>query len=366
MKNLIALIFLTVMTFGMATLAASSPFKLSTLKSIITMNNIRSVSELLPLLPESTRSHYILAFKSDSLQNGTYQRPRVLLFSEDGKFVMTFNGDPEQYGYETIETMTFIDGPNDDRFVFEEIVMEKDLQERLQFLNDAKLVKDAKGLVLAHQDSGRIGPNPAVCKGCHLQDPRPNWNQGKFWPGIYGKIDSVMWNAEFTVYDPVTGKPFVDSDRADTKNYIEFVGNVVNHPAHPHPRYRHLVGLKLDAYKQPPLPQTQEFTQLIATLNAKRIARILTKSPRYPEFKTQLFYFFGYCPVNMSNEKLERAKSLESLLKPYGVDVSVLSTHFYKGPGNELVNPRAGQDLLVKMLFNRDPRSRSAFVSCQN
>lgn len=62
-------------------------------KGLIKAQNIKSVDRLLGVLPEKFRQRHMLMFDSPSLQNATYQNPRVLLIFPRARFVMTFNRD---------------------------------------------------------------------------------------------------------------------------------------------------------------------------------------------------------------------------------------------------------------------------------
>ena len=61
------------------------PFDMNSLKEIIARNNVKSVDELLPFLPEELRSNFTLVYKSQSsLQTGTVENPRAILFGKNG------------------------------------------------------------------------------------------------------------------------------------------------------------------------------------------------------------------------------------------------------------------------------------------
>jgi hypothetical protein len=357
-------LYFVFLSTGLAYAAApvSSPQVLA-LKELVRQHQIDSVEKLLPKLSHELRSHYIFMYKSDSLQEGSPLRPRVILFTKDGKFALTFNGEPSQYGYETIETMSFIDG--EDRFIFEELVLPKDLEARSQYLTKTKQLKELESLHWMHNQPTRKGPNPLTCIACHGgKDPRPNWNQGQQWPGAYGKIQNTIWNQSMPVIDPVSGQVIQDSDQDDMKNYPEFLKQ-----AKKHPRYGNgnLIGLKDEYQGMVALAETQELTNFsvaVALLNAKRLARILTGSSQYSVFKERLLNLFGYCAVRSQPNKSKPATSLQQLLKPYRIDAETFSTHFYKGPGNVLVSPFAGRDVLVKSLSVRDPNIPAQYQPC--
>lgn len=76
----------------------------SAVKEILKKNpNIRSVDDLLPLLPVEYRKHYTLMYQSRSLQKASAEKPRVILFGPDAKLMMTFSGDSNDPSFNTLE-----------------------------------------------------------------------------------------------------------------------------------------------------------------------------------------------------------------------------------------------------------------------
>ena len=70
-------------------------------------------------------------FKSRSLHDASYENPRVLMYGEDAKFIITFNGANNQKGYDAIETMEYND--QDKEFYYREILFPEGQKKRLQF-----------------------------------------------------------------------------------------------------------------------------------------------------------------------------------------------------------------------------------------
>ena len=72
---------------------------------------VDSIAELVPLLPKELRENFIYAFDSRSpLRTSISTKfPRVILFSKDARFVMTFTGNPSQPGADVVETMSYND-----------------------------------------------------------------------------------------------------------------------------------------------------------------------------------------------------------------------------------------------------------------
>src|SRR6266700_4996759 len=79
------------------------------LRGIIVDYHVRSVEQLLPLLSPALRSGFVLVFDSRSVQEASLLDPRVLLFGNDARFIISFNGEARQRGFDVVETMEFDD-----------------------------------------------------------------------------------------------------------------------------------------------------------------------------------------------------------------------------------------------------------------
>jgi len=152
------------------------------LLGLISAHDVRSIEDLLPLLPENYRSEYTLMHTSRSLQPSTFDSPRVIMTGPRATLVIAFNGDPEAVRYNVLEIIQFREGgapadpPNPSTpprgFEFREIVF-------------SDLDPPAPPV-----------PSPAnqpLCRFCHGNpDPRPNWEVYGEWPGAYGSsVDQV-------------------------------------------------------------------------------------------------------------------------------------------------------------------------------
>src|SRR5271169_4010700 len=87
--------------------ARADGFDFAAFRALIEARQIRSVEELLPALPVSLRYRYALVFASRSLQGASSVNPRVVMYGADARFVITFNGEAAQRGFESVETMEF-------------------------------------------------------------------------------------------------------------------------------------------------------------------------------------------------------------------------------------------------------------------
>ncbi|MEZ4749510.1 MAG: hypothetical protein R3B54_02445 [Bdellovibrionota bacterium] len=164
-------------------------FSFVDLKELIESRDLRNVEDVLPLLPENLRTHFVLIEDSKSLQGATEKNPRAVLYARRGRFVLTFNGDPTQRGYRSLEMMEYQEDSHSYEF------------RRIDFPQSGPAVFSEA--------------NPKRCQGCHQNPARPNWGRYPFWPGAVGEKDSL-------------------DDRARAK-FNRFIRDGATHP-----RYRHL------------------------------------------------------------------------------------------------------------------------------
>ena len=249
-----------------------------------------SIDRFLESLPDHLKNQHALMFDSKSVQEASYLRPRVLIFSPAAMIVMSFNGEPSQKGYEVLETIRFTRTEGRPRFILEEIVFAEDLGRRESYLRSVNEAAQLKALI---DRANRQGPNPPLCLGCHRQDPRPNWESYPFWPGAYGQFDDRPFQPKgdggARVLHPQTLKvinPSTFNDQAE-KHLPQFLAE-----ASELPRYRHLIGLdehmKLEASMGDPVvdgTRTQAsflatLTARLSWLNLERVARIISESRR--------------------------------------------------------------------------------------
>ncbi|MCB0403710.1 MAG: hypothetical protein KDD51_02925 [Bdellovibrionales bacterium] len=149
---------------------AGDSFSFQNLRELIETRDLRSIEDVLPLLPESLRTKYVLIETSKSLQGATERDPRAVLYANRGRFVLTFNGDPTQRGYRSLELMEYHDAHHNYEF------------RRIDFPQTGPAVFSE--------------PNPKRCQGCHQNPIRPNWGRYPFWPGAVGEKDILTAEAK--------------------------------------------------------------------------------------------------------------------------------------------------------------------------
>jgi hypothetical protein len=235
--------------------ASAAELRFEGLFRLIGTRHVRSIDELLSLLPNSLRSRYVLIYASRSLQNASYHDPRVLLYTRDAKFVVAYNGASAEDGYRTLETMEF-----DDRaraFYFRELTFPAEGAD-----SDRAVVSE---------------PNPPRCRVCHGDDPHPVWDSYPTWPGAYGEEDRAR-----------------HPGAAERAGFSDFLAHRSESP-----RYRLL--LNPDALGAAPLrddaaayegrdttSRNAEFGMLLQKLAYQAIARRVVASPRFARFRYAL------------------------------------------------------------------------------
>jgi hypothetical protein len=277
--------------------------------------------------------HYILMYKSRSLQTSSFMYPRVLLNSPDSTTVISYNGDPTDHGFDKLEVMRF--DPQTTKFTFNEI----------SFLNGSlKLSKN----------------NPQKCMNCHQNssrvenDPRPNWEPYSIWPGAYSSL-SVSGRE---LSDPKSPKFDLVVD-ADSKSENEMYQKFLDEVAPDHPRYNLLKpmetssrGLYFPAIgvpKDAPNKFTTTFTDKLMNLNALRIARLINKTKIMSDYK-KVVYALAKCEhIYLPKEifdwhrsiirpDMDRTPNLEQfddaidlIFEPYGISTQDWSMDFGTG-----------------------------------
>lgn len=237
-------------------------FDLTSLKVLLARNPktgrpVESIEELVPLLPLELRQNFTLVYDSRSPFKGSIGplHPRVVMFTDDAKLVLTFTGDPDRPGHDLLETMAFDDKAAAFRF-------------------------EAHLLPAAAKTGWRPGPEAENCAACHGQDPRPIFDSYPLWPGFYGSVLDTFFNDRL--------------GRAELKNYKAFLAGpaktgvyrtLVFRPGSPvtpflDPRRVRHNTVELDPKAFPFVPSAR-LGMALTELNRKRIYRKLAAAPRF-------------------------------------------------------------------------------------
>jgi hypothetical protein len=162
------------LTSWLAVPALAEPFTEADLQELLQKNPqtgapVDSISELVPLLPRELRENFTFVYESRSpFRSGiSPEYPRVILFTNDARLVLTFIGDERQPGYDLLETMSFD-------------------------YESAKFELHAYMLPAAERRAWRPSPQEAQCSRCHGADARPIFDSYPLWPGYYGSVQDTF------------------------------------------------------------------------------------------------------------------------------------------------------------------------------
>ncbi len=278
-RLLAALWFMLLLSGSSADAAELRGFEL--VEKIMQNESPRSVEEFLTALKTKQPdlfTRFTLMRESRSLQSASPLNPRAIVFGLDAKFVISFNGSPDQLGYQQIEMIQFVDhAPDGARFQMREISF------------------DPSG-----SDVGKLSEiNPAKCARCHGADPKPIWEEYDNWPGTYGEEDDALIDFDDGDRFPPTGyndNALVQRHRQHLKEFRSFVAAKDGHK-----RY-HLLAFpegtdspvapyipRIRSGKDPLRPNLQ-LSKHFAVLNGLKLARqlTLTRSNQCTELTTPL------------------------------------------------------------------------------
>lgn len=285
----------------------------------------KSLAQLQTYYPDIFDS-YILMHRSRSLQQSSFLNPRVLLIGYESRFVITYNGDPNHSGYNSLETMEFDE--QDSTFTFREILF-----------ND--------GEIKVSED------NPQKCLNCHQSasrtdiNPRPNWEPYNLWPGAYGMVGhgSDFLRKYTGVFDPFLFSEF-EQEEQRYKEFSEYSKR--------HSRYKFLKALKPDkkgkyfntSIDYRPARMPTNFTESLGILNSKRLYQTIKNHPHTKNVENA-FWLYNNCfenikfpdkifnwlqdqvpEVQLKKNPKNLSEILDILFTPFGIDTSDWSMDF--------------------------------------
>jgi mono/diheme cytochrome c family protein len=225
-------------------------------EEFIRTNHIASVEQFLERLPDSYLSHYVLVFNSRSLQSSTFANPRVLMYGTTARLVMSFNGSPDETGYDALELFEFIDQTKS--FQLEEIQFPAPGDQNAQVIFSEK--------------------NPQRCLRCHSANPHPLWDAPPLWPGSYGEVYHEKLSDSETggLYAWLRAQP-THARYRHLKNTALYQDDATFYPS----RHNVYVGAEIEA------PNAQ-LSRLLTTLNNEKIMQQVMSSPGFSQFRYAL------------------------------------------------------------------------------
>lgn len=247
--SLIAALLFQTLAFG--------SFDYERLKDLIQKENLSRVEEVLPRLPTSLRSNFVIVYDSRSLQDATAEKPRVIFFEPNASFFLSINGDTEQQGGAFLE------------------ILEQNVQ----------LNKSTFHEISFEKSKPTFQTNPPICFTCHTGFGQPLWDPSPVWPGVFGSLTNKG--------------PLFSKDEAPL--IARFFKNMESHV-----RYRHLEGKNSEDFSYASLSLKNElFTQMLYRAQAERLSLLLKKEARNRITPSAWLYpqkgegFIGELPPNL-------------------------------------------------------------------
>jgi hypothetical protein len=241
-------------------------------KNSITGLPVDSVRELVPLLPRELRENFTLVYDSRSpFRSGiSADHPRVILFTKDGRFVLTFIGDERDPGSDLLESMSFDD-------------------------ENAKFELRSYLLPAADRKGWRPSPQAGNCARCHGADARPVFDAYPLWPGFYGAVLDTFPPDRIGAREEKRFKSFMDISSA--KGVYQSLIAPAGSPVSPYRDHR-----RFEANQRELDPESLRFApnarlgMALAELNRKRIYRKLAEGKDFPANEKSLLAELLDCP----------------------------------------------------------------------
>ncbi len=265
-------------------------FSTQDLKKLIREQDLRSVEDVLPFLPKELRNNFTVQHQGFGLQGATSEKPRIILFGKDGKFILTFNGSNEQNMGNDLEILEFNEKKNE----FE--------------LHHVAFTPEAV----------KYDQNLSTCLSCHTSSadskPFPIWGRYPSWRGSFGSLE-----------DRIIGKekvPFENFQRT----------------ALSHPRYQHLIfpdGSSASPYSD---DRTETVTfrpnstmgSYLARLNAKSIAKTISTRANFEKFLLLVSPSFFNCKEKMEVATLQKLNlKMESEYRALSISRKFSNRNYY-------------------------------------
>jgi hypothetical protein len=254
-------------------------------RNLVKSQSLGTVDAVIASLPKHYRSSFVLIHDSQSIQQASFENPRVLLVGADDIYgkskpsdeaIISFNGKPDQFGSDRIEILQWLTEQR--RFELSEIT----------FLNGQSRVSKS---------------NPVQCLSCHGRggdEAAPIWNPYFRWPGAYGSEDGHIksgshednafrnfiakrdQNPRYAALIPQGNLDFTTSKYA----YFLSQGEKLNPQL-----FDHQGGYWIEPYLGNGL---DNLSQRLDRENAQRIERQIEESPHFNDYKKILSCSMGY------------------------------------------------------------------------
>jgi hypothetical protein len=258
----------------------ASPFREQNLRELLRKNPITglpvdSIRELVPLLPQELRENFTLVYDSRSPFRSSISPdyPRVILFTKDARFVLTFIGDESDPGSDLLESMSFDD-------------------------NSAKFELRSYLLPAAERKGWQPQPEAANCARCHGADARPIFDSYPLWPGFYGSALDTFPPDRIGMKEENRFKRFLNG--FSNKGVYQGLISTADSPVRPYldPRLFRPDKTKLDYSKIVAFSPNFRLGAALTELNRKRIYRKLTEGKEFWTYEKELLAELLDCNQN--------------------------------------------------------------------
>lgn len=249
---------------------------LASLKTLIQSNQVKTIDELVPLLPPQMKRNAMYVYSTNALnpQLVKPESPRVILFNEDASLILAFTRNP---GAQSIQS-------GDDQL---EIMSVNPTTKSFELRSPPF---DGKNIPFATGDSP---VNPTMCLKCHGTDPRPIFPSYNAWPGFFGSYAqngaAVEGSTEFKyIKEYLTKHSKVDRYQyLDTSGFYYKEGASDVAPGY----YIRSTGFENSVrFDSTDMSPPTVFDALLQERMNERLARKIYTHPMYAEFRRMIGY----------------------------------------------------------------------------
>lgn len=258
---------------------SESKFTFEDYMKILNDPTVQTKADFLRKIPKDSLQKFTFIHTSQSLQKQgvTLQTPRVMRFSTDGRFILTYTTNSDAYNFNGIEVMYFDDQQRKYNLA------------HTQFLSEAELRLRPTG----NTKTNHTEQNPKACLSCHGgNDPRPNWAEYATWPGVYAENDDLLPSKDeknYTTYGET--KTTLEQYTAMRKNLAGTPElETLPWPDAKSPIYERYPYLKFEKEMNYNLRPNAHMTIASSRLNAQRLARKFEENLIYPKIKWSLLH----------------------------------------------------------------------------
>ncbi len=234
--------------------------------------NVRSISDVLEILPESFRSNYSMFYRSRSLQGphkDDFLNPRALVFGNLPKsnLVISFNGRASQPGHNGLEILEInTKGGADDLNIFRYFDIEFPFAEAE--IGDKSWAEVQNKILFSTA-------NPPRCTACHGQPARPIFPGYPDWEGSFASIHAGP--LPVGELDGIN-KYLAKVSSTEVSRYQKLIKNTIFSPEY---FFFNQTNSALNHY--------------LGDANAIRVARLVKQTPQYEQYRYAFAGAFMSC-----------------------------------------------------------------------